>query len=115
MARNTMDRRRALKDHCLWAHWMKPPAYGGRCQRGQGAPQQVREERAMTHHTVESCPDDLEMLGNRLDELAQAGSRILTVLWQPTNVVEEQSAAIQGRGSFVIISLADSPDVLRDR
>jgi hypothetical protein len=69
----------------------------------------------MMQHAVEACPDDLEMLENRLDELAQAGSRILTVLWQPLNVVEDQSAAIQGRGSFVIISQSEFSEVLREK
>jgi hypothetical protein len=69
----------------------------------------------MMQYAVETCPDDLKMLQNRLDELAQAGSQILTVLWQPMNVVEDQGAAIQGRGSFVIISQSEFSEVLRKK
>jgi hypothetical protein len=69
----------------------------------------------MLRHAVETCPDDLDVLTKRLDELSQDGWRILTVMWQALNVVEDQPAAIQGRGSFVIISQQELPEVLRDR
>jgi hypothetical protein len=58
----------------------------------------------MIRHSVETCPDDLELLRARLDELSESGSRIVAVMWQGLNVVAEQSAAMQGRGSFVVVS-----------
>jgi hypothetical protein len=64
----------------------------------------------MTRHLVEVCPDDLEALRARLDQLSEDGSRILSVMWQALNVVEEQSAAMTGRGSFVIIAQREVPN-----
>jgi hypothetical protein len=56
----------------------------------------------MMRHAVETCPDDLDVLRSRLDELSPDGSRILAVMWQPGG--EDQAAAVQGRGRFVIVS-----------
>jgi hypothetical protein len=69
----------------------------------------------MLRHTIETCPDDLSLLQRRLDELSAAGARIVTVLWQQRRVVEEnQSAAFDASGSFVIISEEAAPAVLRE-
>jgi hypothetical protein len=65
---------------------------------------EVEHEEAMIRHTVETCPDDLDLLRDQLDQLSESGSRIIAVMWQGLNVVAEQSAAMQGRGSFVVVS-----------
>ena len=69
----------------------------------------------MISHTVETCPDDPAILRERLDELAAAGARILSVLWQPQRVDSDQSAAYEARGSFVIVVRSEFPDPLRTR
>ncbi|MBB5221589.1 hypothetical protein HNP73_001510 [Amaricoccus macauensis] len=57
------------------------------------------------HHTVESCPDDNEVLRARLDELSREGARILSVLWQPVRSdPTDQTAALSASGNFLIIS-----------
>lgn len=67
-------------------------------------------------HTVESCPDDLTALQERLDALAEAGARIVSVVWQPHRVVpEDQGAALEGRGSFVIVAERQDAAILRER
>lgn len=69
----------------------------------------------MISHTVETCPDDPNVLRERLDELAAAGARILAVVWQPQRVDTEQSAAFEARGSFVIVLQSEFPQPLRSR
>ncbi len=70
----------------------------------------------MLRHEVETCDDDLTALQTRLDSLTDAGSRIISVVWQARRVVEDdQSAAYDARGSFVIVSEHDDANVLRDR
>ena len=67
-------------------------------------------------HTVETCPDDLTLLQERLDALAEAGARIVSVVWQARRLVEEdQSAALDGSGSFVIIAERQDTTFLRER
>lgn len=67
-------------------------------------------------HTVEACPDELPLLQERLDALAEAGARIVSVVWQPHRVVaEDQSAALEARGSFVIIAEREDAAILRER
>lgn len=57
------------------------------------------------HHTVESCPDDNEVLRARLDELSREGARILSVLWQPVRSdPTDQTAALSASGNFLIIA-----------
>lgn len=70
----------------------------------------------MLRHTVETCTDDLTQLQQRLDALGESGARIISVLWQARRVDEDdQSAALDARGSFVIISESQEAMVLRDR
>ena len=70
----------------------------------------------MLRHTVETCTDDLTQLQQRLDALGESGARIISVLWQARRVDEDdQSAALDARGSFVIISESQETMVLRDR
>lgn len=58
-------------------------------------------------HIVETCPDDLGQLQERLDSLASGGARIISVIWQQRRMEEEeQAAALEGRGSYVIIAEA---------
>jgi hypothetical protein len=58
----------------------------------------------MHRHTIETCPDDLTLLQQRLDALSEAGERIVTVIWRQQRVTEDdQSAAFDASGSFVII------------
>ena len=69
----------------------------------------------MLRHTVETCTDDLTQLQQRLDALGESGARIISVLWQARRVDEDdQSAALDARGSFVIISESQEAMVLRD-
>jgi hypothetical protein len=69
----------------------------------------------MIRHSVETCPDDLVTLQERLDDLAAGGAEILTVLWQARRVEVEQSGAYDARGSFVIVSRWSEEPVLRER
>jgi hypothetical protein len=70
----------------------------------------------MRRHTVETCPDDLATLQERLDALAEDGARIISVVWQPRRVEEvDQSAALDSRGSFVIVAERDEASILRER
>ena len=69
----------------------------------------------MISHTIETCPDDLNALRERLDELAAGGARIVSVLWQPQRVETDQSAAYEASGSFVIVLQSEFPDPLRAR
>lgn len=70
----------------------------------------------MLRHTVETCPDDLAALQERLDSLAESGARIVSVVWQARRVGEDdQSAALDARGSFVIIAEHEGSAVLRER
>ena len=64
----------------------------------------------MIRHAVEVCPDDLEALRNKLDELARTGSRIITVLWEPRRLTGDQTEAYEARGGFVIISQREATD-----
>lgn len=58
----------------------------------------------MLHHSIETCPDDHELLRVRLDELTGEGARILAVLWQPRRPdPADQAAAFNSLGSFVIV------------
>jgi len=57
----------------------------------------------MHSHTVETCPDDVAALRERLNELAQGGARIVSVVWQPQRADPGQAAAYDASGSFVII------------
>ena len=70
----------------------------------------------MLRHTLETCPDDLATLQERLDALAQGGARIVSVVWQARRVDEtEQSSALDSRGSFVIVAERQATEILRDR
>ena len=70
----------------------------------------------MLRHTVETCPDDLTVLEERLDALAETGARIVSVIWQARRVVEEdQTSALDARGSFVIVAERQDADILRER
>jgi hypothetical protein len=57
----------------------------------------------MISHSVETCPDDLAALRERLDAHARDGKRIVSVIWQPHRVEAEQSGAYGAVGSFVIV------------
>lgn len=70
----------------------------------------------MIDHIVETCPDDLATLKDRLDALAASGATIVTVLWQAQRLdAEEHSAAYDARGSFVIVAQQAAAAILRDR
>ena len=69
----------------------------------------------MIDHLVETCADDLGLLKRRLDELAAEGAEIVTVLWQANRVENDQSAAYEARGSFVIVARAGIENPLRAR
>ena len=70
----------------------------------------------MLRHTVETCADDLTVLQERLDALAETGARIVSVVWQPRRLDEgDQSAALDARGSFVIVAERAEASVLRER
>jgi hypothetical protein len=70
----------------------------------------------MLRHTVETCPDDLAVLQDRLDALAGSGARIISVVWQARRANEtEQSSALDASGSFVIIAERQETAILRDR
>ena len=70
----------------------------------------------MLRHTVETCTDDLTQLQQRLDALGEAGARIISVVWQARRVDEDdQSAALDARGSFVIIAEKQEDLLLRER
>jgi hypothetical protein len=59
----------------------------------------------MYRHSIDICPDDPEELTSRLDTLAEAGSDVINVIWQPRRVQEgDQQAAFDTSGSFLIIS-----------
>ena len=66
-------------------------------------------------HLVETCPDDLAQLQERLDALAATGAEIVSVLWQPRRLDGEQAGAYDARGSFVIVSRGGAAEVLRER
>jgi hypothetical protein len=69
-------------------------------------------------HIVETCPDDLGQLQERLDAIATGGARIISVIWQQRRVEEEeQTAAYDARGSFVIVAETSASESypLRDR
>jgi len=62
----------------------------------------------MIRHSIDTVTDDLALLKDRLDELSGQGARILAVVWQPRRAEpEDQAAAFDDRGSFIIISQAD--------
>ncbi len=66
----------------------------------------------MIRHSIDTVPDDLVLLKDRLDELSSDGARILSVLWQPRRAVpEDQAAAFDDHGSFVIISQSEEVDI----
>jgi hypothetical protein len=70
----------------------------------------------MLSHTIETCPDDLTLLQQRLDALTHAGARILAVIWRQQRVTgQDQSAAFDASGSYVIICESAVPEVLRER
>ena len=70
----------------------------------------------MLRHTVETCTDDLTQLQQRLDALGEAGARIISVVWQARRVDDDdQSAALDARGSFVIIAEKQEDALLRER
>lgn len=71
----------------------------------------------MISHSVEFCPDEVDTLRKRLDELAKEGVRIVSVLWQPQSPQPEtdQAAAISSRGTYVIIVENDSEPSLQAR
>jgi len=69
----------------------------------------------MIDHLVETCADDLGLLKRRLDELAAEGAEIVTVLWQANRVENDQSAAYEARGSFVIVARTGIENPLRAR
>ena len=66
-------------------------------------------------HTVETCPDDLDTLRTRLDAIAHAGARVISVIWQARRVDEDQSGAYDTSGSFVIVSEAGAASRLHER
>jgi len=70
----------------------------------------------MLRHTVETCTDDLTLLQERLDAVAGSGARIVSVLWLARLVDKgDQSAALDARGSFVIVAERAEPALLRER
>lgn len=70
----------------------------------------------MIRHTVDTCTDDLALLQERLDALALDGARIVSVVWQPRRVDEnDQSAALDARGGFVIVAEHPDTQVLSER
>lgn len=70
----------------------------------------------MHRHIVESCTDDTALLTERLDALTESGARIISVVWQARRVDEEdQSAALDARGGFVIVAERDATPLLRER
>lgn len=70
----------------------------------------------MLRHVVETCTDDLTLLQERLDALAESGARIVSVVWQPRRMDEEdQSAALDARGGFVIVAERQGTALLRER
>jgi hypothetical protein len=69
----------------------------------------------MHSHTVETCPDDLAVLRERLDALAQGGARIVSVVWQPHRADPDQAAAYDASGSFVIVAEQSLEQPLRPR
>jgi len=70
----------------------------------------------MLRHSVETCPDDVSALEQRLDALTGAGARIISVVWQARRTEDEsQSAAYDARGSFVIVSETHEAGILRER
>lgn len=58
----------------------------------------------MIGHAVDLCPDDPEVLRTRLDELTDAGARIVSVVWHPERVVEGQEGAYDAKGGYIIVS-----------
>ena len=63
----------------------------------------------MTSHVIDTCPDDLAVLGNTLDDITRAGASIVSVLWHPSRIdPEDQAAAYDARGSFIIVSRPDA-------
>lgn len=63
----------------------------------------------MRRHLIETCADDLDLLAERLDALARDGGRIISVIRQPTPSTDgDQVAALDGRGSYVIIVETES-------
>ncbi|MER2508521.1 MAG: hypothetical protein ABTQ27_07130 [Amaricoccus sp.] len=63
----------------------------------------------MSFHHVETCPDDLTLLAERLDQIARAGTRIINVTWQPARLGgADQAEAPDARGGFVIISQSEA-------
>ena len=70
----------------------------------------------MLRHIVESCTDDPALLAERLDALAQSGARIVSVVWQARRVDEDdQSAALDARGGYVIVAERPEGAILRER
>ena len=69
----------------------------------------------MFTHSIETCPDDLATLRERLDHLANSGERIVSVLWQPHRVDVDQAAAYDASGSYVIIVERNVQPPLRAR
>ncbi len=69
----------------------------------------------MISHSVEFCPDEIDTLRERLDELTQEGVRVVSVLWQPQNPETDQAAAISSRGTYVIIVERNLEQPLRAR
>jgi hypothetical protein len=62
----------------------------------------------MTSHVIDTCPDDFAILGNTLDDITRSGASIVSVLWHPGRIeAEDQAAAYDGRGSFIIVSRPD--------
>lgn len=59
----------------------------------------------MFHHAIDTCPDDLKELAALLDAIARGGAEVVNVTWQPGQPgIEDQAAALDARGSFLIIS-----------
>jgi hypothetical protein len=64
-------------------------------------------------HIVETCPDDLAQLQERLDSLSDSGARVISVVWQQRRVEEDQqAAAYDASGSFVIVAETSSAERL---
>jgi hypothetical protein len=81
------------------------------CNRAGGAAlrRETSEDSIMIEHLVETCPDDPAELKLRLDDLARQGAEVVSVLWQANRVENDQIAALEGRGSFVIVTRLESP------
>ena len=61
----------------------------------------------MLRHAIDVCPDDLDLLRAKLDEVSDSGAQILSVMWQPARIRTTNRRLWCG-GSFVIVSASRS-------